>query len=328
MTYKVLLLEGVNLTGVNILKNAGLEVETFAKALPEDQLKEKIKDVHAIGIRSKTLLTADVLKEAKKPFGYWMLLYWNQPSELGVCGFKRGWSKLNDRWKEEEGREAGTELVIAEIIGLSRQVTDRNSEMHSGVWNKNALLNLHEIKGKTLGIVGYGHIGSQLLCSQTPLESALKSGHLAGAAVDVFPVEPFTNGKNFSTELQNSPNTILSPHIGGSTEEAQSAIGVEVASAVLKYLQTGSTFGTVNFPEVDLRQISAKKKVLRVLNCHHNVPGVLKILSEFNIEKQICDSKGSIGYLVADLQADREVDLKTISDAISAMPENITTRFL
>ncbi|KAJ3118658.1 hypothetical protein HDU96_010642 [Phlyctochytrium bullatum] len=348
---KVLLLEGVNKTGVNILKNAGFEVEYFAKALPEDQLKEKIKDVHAVGIRSKTMLTADVLKEAK---------------ELLVIGcFCIGTNQVDIEYATSRGNA----------------------------------LNCHEIKGKTLGIVGYGHIGSQLSVladsfgmsvifydilqtmplgtakptasladmlrqadivtlhvPETPetknmigekeialmkkgsylinasrgtvvdipsLSAALKSGHLAGAAVDVFPVEPFTNGKNFSTELQGCHNTVLTPHIGGSTEEAQSAIGVEVGSALTKFLQTGSTFGAVNFPEVDLRAPGGKKKFVRVLNVHQNVPGVLKqinkILSDFNIEKQICDSKGPIGYLVADLDAEGSGDLEAITSSINSM---------
>ncbi|KAJ3415754.1 hypothetical protein HDV05_004218 [Chytridiales sp. JEL 0842] len=385
---KILLLEGVNVNGVNILKKAGYEVEWHAKALSEEVLKDKIKDVHAVGIRSKTLLTADVLKHAKKL--------------LCVGCFCIGTNQVDLDYAASHA-----ELVLAEVIALARQAMDRNTEMHKGIWNKN-ISNCHEIKGKQIGIIGYGHIGSQLSVladsmgmivrfydtlqvmplgtarqlstmeellatsdyitlhvPETPetknmigekelkamkkgaflinasrgtvvdipaLAAALKSGHLAGAAVDVFPVEPFSNGKNFQTELIGQPNTILSPHIGGSTEEAQSSIGIEVGNALVKFLSTGCTLGAVNFPEVDLRMSTSKARTMRVLNCHQNVPGVLKqinkIFSDFNIEKQICDSKGSIAYLVADLVSEGEVDLKRINDAISAMPENISVRLL
>ncbi|KAJ3073266.1 hypothetical protein HDU99_001997 [Rhizoclosmatium hyalinum] len=265
----------------------------------------------------------------------------------------------------------------------------------------------HEIKGKQLGIIGYGHIGSQLSVlaesmgmvvkffdvnqrfplgtaipaksledllktsdfvslhvPETPetknminakeiglmkkgaylinasrgtvvdipaLSQGLKSGHLAGAAVDVFPVEPFANGKNFDSPLKGSPNTILSPHIGGSTEEAQSAIGVEVATALVKFLSTGMTLGSVNYPEIDLRPVQSKKTV-RIINVHHNVPGVLKqvnkLLSDCNIEKQICDSKGSIAYLAADLEINPDTNIQSIVNGIRAMPENIMTRII
>ncbi|KAJ3107965.1 hypothetical protein HDU97_002545 [Phlyctochytrium planicorne] len=392
---KILLLEGVSQTGVSILKNAGFQIEYFAKALPEDQLKQKIKDAHAVGLRSKTQLTADVLKEAKNLLVIGCFCIGTNQVDLEYAA-SRGIAVFNSPFSNSR---SVAELVIGEIIGLSRQVTDRNSEMHNGIWNKNAT-SCHEIKRKVLGIVGYGHIGSQLSVladsfgmmviyydvlqimhlgnakptatladllkqadivtlhvPETPetknmigekefaqmkkgayfinasrgtvvdipsLSAALKSGHLAGASVDVFPVEPFTNGKNFTTELQNAPNTILTPHIGGSTEEAQSAIGVEVASALLKFISTGSTLGAVNYPEVDLRPPTTKKKTVRILNVHQNVPGVLKqinkILSDFNIEKQICDSKGSIGYLVADLGLEGDVDIQSMSDAIFAMP--------
>ncbi|KAJ3198695.1 Phosphoglycerate dehydrogenase ser3 [Dinochytrium kinnereticum] len=345
-----------------MLMHASLpQVECFAKALPEDQLKEKIKDVHAIGLRSKTQLTKEVLQEAKELLVIGCFCIGTNQVNLEYAA-SRGIAVFNSPFSNSR---SVAELVIAEIIALSRQVTDRNAEMHAGSWNKVSLMNCHEIKGKTLGIIGYGHIGSQLSVladsfgmaviyydvlqimhlgtakptaslgdllkqadivslhvPETPetknmigereisqmkkgaylinasrgtvvdipaLASALKSGHLAGAAVDVFPVEPFTNGKNFSSELVGSPNTILTPHIGGSTEEAQSAIGVEVGSALLKFLKTGSTLGAVNFPEVDLRTSSSKKKLVRILNCHQNVPGVLK-RSKSVILKELSDT--------------------------------------
>ncbi|KAJ3080537.1 hypothetical protein HK102_002981 [Quaeritorhiza haematococci] len=255
--------------------------------------------------------------------------------------------------------------------------------MHQGtILTKLSAPQLHEIRGKILGIIGYGHIGSQLsvladsfgmsvifydilqimplgtakpvatleeLLStadyvslhvpETPetkhmigekeikmmrpgtfllnasrgtvvdipaLVAALKSGHLAGASVDVFPSEPFSNGPDFKTDLQGCKNVILSPHIGGSTEEAQSSIGVEVAAALVKYINNGTTLGAVNFPEVDLRMPTADgRRTARILNVHHNVPGVLKqinkILSPYHIEKQICESAGPIAYIMVDI---------------------------
>ncbi|KAH6574410.1 hypothetical protein BASA60_005580 [Batrachochytrium salamandrivorans] len=400
---KVLLLEGVNQTGIKILTNAGYQVEAHAKALPEALLKEKIKDVHAIGIRSKTQLTADVLKEAKKLMAVGCFCIGTNQVDLEYAA-SHGISVFNSPFSNSR---SVAEMAIAEIIALSRQLGDRNTEMHNGIWNKTSS-SCKEIRGKVLGIVGYGHIGSQLsvladsfgmsiifydtlqimplgtakrvstlkellstadfvtlhvpetdetknmigevelalmrkgtylinasrgtVVDILALKAALVSGHLAGAAVDVYPVEPFTNGKHFESELIGCPNTLLTPHIGGSTEEAQSSIGVEVGSALTRFINSGSTLGAVNFPEADIRSISMGANTVRVINCHHNVPGVLKqinrILSKFNIEKQICDSKGSVAYLMADILVDSEKDLIQIFDGISAIPENISTRLL
>ncbi|KAJ3004342.1 UNVERIFIED_CONTAM: hypothetical protein HDU68_005167 [Siphonaria sp. JEL0065] len=401
--FKILLLEGVSQTGVAILKDAGYEVEYHLKALPEDQLKQKIKDVHAVGLRSKTQLTADVLKEAKNLVAIGCFCIGTNQVNLEYAA-THGMTVFNSPFSNSR---SVAELVIGEMIGLARQVTDRNTELHNGIWNRVVGSATHEIKGKQLGIIGYGHIGSQLsviaesmgmivrffdVSQRFPLGTAvavksledllrtsdfvslhvpettetknminakefaqmkkgayfinasrgtvvdipalshaLKSGHLAGAAVDVFPVEPFGNGKNFDSPLMGSPNTILSPHIGGSTEEAQSAIGGEVATALVKFLSTGMTLGSVNYPEIDLRPVAVKKSV-RIINVHHNVPGVLKqvnkILSDCNIEKQICDSKGSIAYLSADLEVNPETNVNAIVAGIRALPENIMTRVI
>ncbi|KAI8926638.1 hypothetical protein BC831DRAFT_455507 [Entophlyctis helioformis] len=400
---KILLLEGVNQTGIKILTNAGYQVESHTKALPEDVLKEKIKDVHAIGIRSKTQLTADVLKEAKKLMAIGCFCIGTNQVDLDYAAM-HGIAVFNSPFSNSR---SVAEMVIAEIITLSRQVGDRNTEMHKGIWNKTSSA-CREIRGKTVGIVGYGHIGSQLsvladslgmsvvfydilqimpLGNARPLQTlqellavsdfvtlhvpetdetknmigakelaamrqgtylinasrgtvvdipalkdALVSGHLAGAAVDVFPVEPFKNGPGFESELVGCPNTILTPHIGGSTEEAQSSIGIEVASALTRYINTGSTLGSVNYPETDIRAPPADSSTVRVINVHQNVPGVLKqinrLLGEFNIEKQICDSKGAIAYLMADIVVDNQEDLARIYQSISAVPENVATRVL
>ncbi|KAJ1561785.1 hypothetical protein HK096_003331, partial [Nowakowskiella sp. JEL0078] len=341
---KILLLEGPSQNAVKILMSAGYQVEYYAKSLPKDQLIEKIKDFHVVGIRSKTLLTEEVLSQAKN---------------LVVIGcFCIGTNQVDLKYASSRvfnspfsNSRSVAELVIALSIGLARNIGDLNTLMHDGKYTKRSD-NSHEVRGKKLGIVGYGHIGSQLsvladslgmsvfffdilkinalgTAIQLPtleklletcdfitlhvpelpstknmigekeismmkkgsflinasrgtivdipaLAAALKSGHLAGASVDVYPSEPFGNGKNFTTELQGCPNTILSPHIGGSTEEAQSSIGVEVANALVKYINNGTTLGAVNFPEIDLRMPNEGTKTIRILNIHQNVPGVLK----------------------------------------------------
>ena len=303
---------------------------------------------------------------------------------------------------------------MAEIVALSRQLFDRAYEMRNGTWNK-VSKNCWEVRGKTLGIIGYGHIGAQLsvlaeafgirvvfydvvnimpLGSARQVESlsellgaadfvtlhvpeapdtfnligapqlaqmkkgsylinnargkvvdlpalisAIKSGHLAGAAVDVFPSEPGSNGSpfddqlnSFASTLRSLPNVILTPHIGGSTEEAQAMIGDEVSSALSRYLNYGATVGAVNFPEVDLRAITADERSVRVCHVHHNQPGVLKqvneILGSHNVEKQFSDSKGDVAYLMADIADVSEADIQTIHDRINATKSNIITRLL
>ncbi|KAJ1945776.1 D-3-phosphoglycerate dehydrogenase 2, partial [Linderina macrospora] len=300
------------------------------------------------------------------------------------------------------------ELVIAEIILLARQLGDRSREMHDGVWNK-VSKKCYEIRGKTLGIVGYGHIGTQLgvlaeslgmnvlwfdilpvmpigmsrntdtldellgeadfvslHVPETPetknmigarelalmkqgsylinasrgtvvdiqaLSEALNSGHLGGAAVDVYPSEPLANGPGFDSPLRNCPNTLLTPHIGGSTEEAQRMIGVEVATAITKYINTGATVNAVNFAECDLRAIpSTDLATVRIVNVHQNVPGVLRqinnILADYNVNKQISDSKGDVAYFMADVTVNDQKEISTIYEEISGINENIITRVL
>jgi len=285
---------------------------------------------------------------------------------------------------------------------LSRRLGDKSNDMHKGVWDKSAK-DCHEIRGKTLGIVGYGHIGSQLsvlaeslgmnvifydVISVLPLGNskrketleeiltqadfvtlhvpktdqtknmitekqlslmkkssyllnasrgtvvdipalakALKSGHLAGAAVDVYPTEPEANIKNWQNELQNCPNTILTPHIGGSTEEAQYAIGLEVADKLVKFINTGSTATAVNFPKLDLPV--SQTGTHRILNIHKNVPGVLKnintLLGENNVVGQILAARNTIGYLIVDVEKETSHSLR---DEMSMLPTSIKTRIL
>lgn len=304
---------------------------------------------------------------------------------------------------------------MSEVIALARQYFERGWEMRQGIWNKQSK-GCWEIRGKTLGIVGYGHIGSQLsvlaeafglrvlfydVINLMPLGSArqvdslssllseadfvtlhvpelpettnlisapqlaqmkkgsylinnargrvvdipalveaVKSGHLAGAALDVFPAEPGSNGSPFddqlnawSSELRSLKNVILTPHIGGSTEEAQRMIGEEVSGAVTRYLNGGSTLGAVNFPEVDLRAITDEEgDHVRICHVHVNQPGVLKqvneVLSPYNVEKQYSDSKGDIAYLMADIADVSSQDVNKLREMISKTSANILTRLL
>ncbi|KAF9918315.1 hypothetical protein BX616_009421 [Lobosporangium transversale] len=401
---KILLLENINETAVTGLRNQGYQVETYAKALSEDVLIEKIRDIHCIGIRSKTKLTRKVLEAAEK---------------LGVIGcFCIGTNQVDLEYAAQRGiavfnspfsnSRSVAELVIAEIVLLSRQLGDRNQEMHQGIWSK-VSANCYEIRGKTLGIVGYGHIGSQLsvlaeamgmrvrfhdvvplmplgtskqvdslnelleisdfVTLHVPeteetknmigehelnrmkkgsflinasrgtvvhipaLAKALRSGHLGGAAVDVFPKEPAANGKFFESELIGCPNTLLTPHIGGSTEEAQSMIGIEVSQALIKFINNGTSIGAVNFPEVDLRAIrDEEENSIRLCYTHQNVPGVLRqitdILAEHNVDKQFSDSKGKIAYLMADISDVTPEQIQEIYRRVSETPTNIVTRVL
>ncbi|RKP01385.1 hypothetical protein CXG81DRAFT_29761 [Caulochytrium protostelioides] len=400
---KVLLLEGVAETGVELLTKAGYQVEYHVKALPVEQLIEKIAHVHVVGIRSKTQLTAEVLQHAKKlqAIGCFCIgtnqVDLDYAAQKGICVFNSPFS--NSR--------SVAELVMAEVVCLARQIADRVREMHDGNWQKKSA-GCREIRSKTLGIVGYGHIGTQLsvmadamgmkviffdvlqimpLGTAQPMDTldevleqadfvtlhvpdtpetrnmitreelmrmkkgaylinasrgtvvdiealaeALRSGHLAGAAVDVYPSEPLANGAGWENPLRGCPNTILTPHIGGSTEEAQYAIGVEVGAALTKFVNTGCTLNAVNFPETDLRPSTTTVETARIINCHRNVPGVLKqinkILSDYNIEKQISDSNGAVAYFMADVVIPNDKTLAQLYMSLSKIDEAINTRIL
>lgn len=408
---RILLLENVNVTAVDIFNQQGYQVEILKTALPEDELIEKIKDVHAIGIRSKTNLTARVLAAARNLVVIGCFCIGTNQVDLEAAAAK-GIAVFNSPFSNSR---SVAELVIAEIITLARQLGDRSIEMHTGTWNK-VSAKCWEIRGKTVGIIGYGHIGSQLsvlaeamgmnviyydvlmimslgTAKQVPTLEALlrqadfvtlhvpelpetknmistaqfaamkdgsylinasrgtvidipaliearRSGKIAGAALDVYPNEPAKNGRLFrdslndwTTELTQLGNIILSPHIGGSTEEAQSAIGIEVGTAMTKYINEGSSVGAVNFPEVSLRSLTLDDTDrVRVLYVHRNVPGVLKavneIFSEHNIEKQYSESRGDIAYLMADISNVVDNDIKNLYNALEQTPFRITTRLL
>lgn len=408
---KILLLENVNLTGVEILKGQGYQVETLKSSLPEDQLIERIKDVHVLGIRSKTKLTSRVLSHAKNLIVVGCFCIGTNQVDLkyaathGICVFNSPFS--NSR--------SVAELIIGEIIALARQLGDRSNEMHKGTWNK-VSARCWEIRGKTLGIIGYGHIGSQLsvlaesmgmdvifydvvnlmsmgTSKQVPtleallsradfvtchvpelpetknmigaeqleqmkqgayllnasrgsivdipaLIDAMRSGKICGAALDVYPSEPSGNGDYFNNDLnkwgedlRSLKNIILTPHIGGSTEEAQSAIGIEVAEALVRYVNEGVTVGAVNMPEVTLRSLTIDEpNHARVIFVHQNVPGVLRrvneILGDHNVDKQMTDSRGDVAYLMADISNVKEGEVADLYRELEALKEKIITRIL
>jgi len=382
---------------VQKLQAAGYEVEALKGALSESELKEKIHDVHAVGIRSRTSLSKEVLSHASKLLCIGCFCIGTDKVDLGAASMM-GVPVFNSPYQNSR---SVAELIISMIIALARQTGDRNLEMHHGVWKKSARGCL-EIRGKTLGIVGYGHIGSQLsvlaeamgmrvifydtrpqmplgnskpvadlqtLMSsadfvtlhvpQTPetknmitkkelaymqkgsyllnasrgtvvvipdLIEALQSGHLAGSYLDVYPEEPAENGQtHLFTELSKCPNTILSPHIGGSTTEAQVAIGEEVAHRFIHFLTTGNTWGTVNFPQIDLAY--SGEGTHRIMNVHENKPGVLKeinnILSVYNIEGQTLRTQKNIGYFIVDVDSHFSDEIR---ERIAALTASIKTR--
>jgi D-3-phosphoglycerate dehydrogenase len=396
---KVVLLENIHPSAVAAFKAEGFQVELLKSALKGPELAAKVAEAHVLGIRSKTQVTAEALSHAKRLLTLGCFCIGTNQVDLDAANVK-GIPVFNAPFSNTR---SVAELIIAEVVALARQLCDRSRDVHEGKWRKSAD-GSHEIRGKTLGIVGYGHIGSQvgvmaesmgmrvvfydvmtklpmgnnrplatlaellgmsdfvtLHVPETPqtkkmmraeqlaqmkpgahllnmsrgtvvdipaLADALKRKHLAGAAVDVFPEEPEGNGDDFATELRGIANVILTPHVGGSTEEAQESIGREVATALTKFVNTGTTTGAVNFPQVELPIAPGTH---RILNVHRNVPGVLrdinKIVSDLNanIERQILSTDAHIGYLVMDLAKDVSVEVK---NAVSRLETNIRTRVL
>jgi len=397
---KILLTEAIHPVAVERLEEEGFEVERLSRALKEEELLEKIPDVHIIGIRSKTNITAKVLQAADRLIAVGCFCIGTNQVDLGFAN-GRGVPVFNAPFSNTR---SVAELVMAEIVMLSRHLGDHLQQLHRGGWNKTAK-GSHEIRGKTLGIVGYGHIGAQvgvlaeafglsvifydiaarlpmgnnravasldelleqsdfvtLHVPETPqtkmmirsaeikrmkqgayllnasrgsvvdldaLAAGLKSDHIAGAAIDVYPVEPRQNGDlEFESPLIGLPNVVLTPHIGGSTEEAQEAIGREVSAVLSRFIHTGATVGAVNFPQVELH---ASRNTHRMLNVHKNVPGVMRdinrILSErnANIHGQTLATDEGIGYLISDIDSAVSDEVVT---AVSALSTSIKTRIL
>ncbi len=396
---KVLLLENIHASAASVFGASNVVVETLKGSLKDDELAARLAGIDILGIRSKTRVTADVIARAPQLLSVGCFCIGTNQVDLEAAN-RRGVPVFNAPFSNTR---SVAELVIAEIIALARQLGDRSREVHTGTWRKVAD-GSHEIRGKTLGIVGYGHIGSQVgvlaesmglrvlfydVATKLPmgnnrsmstlaslleqsdfvtlhvpatketeqmmygarlaqmrrgsylinnsrgtvvdidaLAAALKSGHLAGAAVDVYPEEPEGNGAGFQTPLAGLANVLLTPHIGGSTEEAQEAIGTEVATALTKFIQAGTTESAVNFPRVEL---PTSPGTHRILNVHRNVPGVLrdinKIVSDIdaNVEQQFLSTDANIGYLVMDVSKNLSSE---VGDAIARLETNIRTRVL
>lgn len=376
---KFLLLEGIHQSVIDTLKAAGYEnIEAISGSLPEEELKEKIADAHFIGIRSRTHLTAEVFDCAKKLIAVGCFcIGTNQVDLQAAC--ERGIVVFNAPYSNTR---SVAELVLAEAILLLRGIPEKNMVSHRGGWLKSAN-NSFEIRGKILGIIGYGSIGTQLsilaeglgmqvifydvvnklsLGNAKPtdtlqellatadivtlhvpelpstkwmigekeirqmkqgsilinasrgtvveidaLADAIKDKHLSGAAIDVFPIEPRSNKDEFQSPLRGLDNVILTPHIGGSTMEAQKNIGVEVAEKLIKYSDNGSSITAVNFPEVAL---PSHPNIHRILHVHQNIPGVMseinKVFSDngINVCGQYLQTNEKVGYVVIDLDAE------------------------
>ncbi|HZQ96186.1 MAG TPA: phosphoglycerate dehydrogenase [Candidatus Sulfotelmatobacter sp.] len=392
---KVLLLENISGVAVAGFRDAGYEVESQKTALEERELIEKVKDVSILGVRSKTRVTSPVLAAA--------------PKLVAVGAFCIGVDKIDAKAASERGiavfndphsnSRSVAELVLGEIIMLLRRTFQASSEMHRGVWNKSAA-GAHEVRGLTLGIVGYGKIGSQLselaeamgmrvvfydtahvlargnargvnfrelleisdvvtlhvdgkkenqdlfgdqeframkdgacflnlsrgfVVDHEALAANLKTGKIAGAAIDVFPKEP-ESGAGFESVLRELPNVILTPHVGGSTEEAQQNIGSFVSAKLRDYVDTGDSLLSVNLPQAHLEW---EEGSYRLMHIHQNVPGILRAINDIlgdrgiNIERQVLSTRGTLGYAIYDINRPCDQDLM---DQLQAVPHTIRVR--
>ena len=381
---KILLLEGLHQSTLDTLHASGYEnIEYLKTSLPEDELIAKIKDVHFVGIRSRTQLNEKVIDAANKLVAVGCFCIGTNQVDL-LAAQIRGIPVFNAPFSNTR---SVAELALAQIILLLRGVPAKNAKAHKGIWDKSAVGSF-EARGKTLGIIGYGHIGTQLSIlaehlgmrvqffdienklvlgnsTQTKtlkqllnssdvvtlhvpetaltenmnaargsvididaLVDALKSGKLAGAAIDVFPVEPKSNNELFESPLTQFDNVILTPHVGGSTQEAQQNIGIEVAGKLAKYSDNGSTLSAVNFPEVSLPEQTDRSRLLHI---HKNAPGVLTQINQafaqkgLNIAAQYLQTNQNIGYVVIDVETD---DAEEAFEQLQKIDGTIKTRIL
>jgi len=394
---KALLLESIHPLAESILRDAGFEVETRAGALDESELVDALQGVDVVGLRSKTEITPAVLEKTRLTAIGAFCIGTNQialgdAAAHGIAAFNAPFSNTR----------SVVELAIGEIIAMARRLTEKDTSLHKGVWDKNSK-GAHEIRGRKLGIVGYGNIGSQLsvvaemlglqvyfydtddklalgnahrcdsldelletaevitlhvdgrsgnagffgaeqfarmrprslflnlsrgfVVDYDSLRDHLLSGHIAGAAVDVFPQEPKKRGEAFESPLQNIPNVILTPHVGGSTEEAQEDIGRFVAGKLRDYIHRGTTTLSVNLPSLALE---GRPGGQRITHLHRNTPGVLakvnSILAEHdvNIDGQLLNTRGENGYVVTDVAQLPDAAVT----ALREMPETIQLRVI
>ena len=382
---KFLLLEGIHASAQDVLRRAGYtQIEALPGALEGDDLRRKLADVHFLGIRSRTQLTADVFAHAPKLVAVGAFCIGTNQIDLNASR-ERGIAVFNAPYSNTR---SVAELVLAEAILLLRGVPEKSAVAHRGGWLKSAD-NAYEIRGKTLGIVGYGSIGTQLsvlaealgmhvvfydvvnklplsdivslhvpelpstqwmigaeqiaamkpggilinasrgtVVRIEPLAEAIQSKKLLGAAVDVFPVEPKSNKDEFQSPLRGLDNVILTPHIGGSTMEAQANIGLEVAEKLVKYSDNGTSITSVNFPEVALPAHPGKHRILHI---HRNVPGVLSAINQvfadnhINISAQYLQTNEKVGYVVIDLDAQSS---ELAQEKLALIPGTIRCRVL
>ncbi len=392
---RFLLLEGVHQNAIDTLNAAGYtNIEYITGALPEAELKEKIADAHFVGIRSRTQLTEDVFECAKKLIAVGCFCIGTNQVDLNAAR-ERGIAVFNAPYSNTR---SVAELVLAQAIMLIRGIPQRSAACHNGGWMKSATGSF-EIRGKKLGIIGYGSIGMQFsvlaealgmdvfyydIITKLPignatqvatldellamsdvvslhvpelpstewmigekeirkmkkgsilmnaargtivvidaLAEAIKDGHLSGAAIDVFPVEPRSNGEEFESPLRGLDNVILTPHIGGSTQEAQANIGLEVAEKLVKYSDNGTSVSSVNFPEMSLPSHPGKHRILHI---HQNIPGVMGAINKvfadnkINVSGQFLRTDETVGYVVIDIDAEHsELALSKLQEVEGTM---------
>jgi D-3-phosphoglycerate dehydrogenase / 2-oxoglutarate reductase len=390
---RALLLENIDPVAVELLTSAGFDVEQRRGALDEDDLVAALEGVDVLGIRSKTQVTAEVLKQRPELAAVGAFCIGTNQIDLGAAAAV-GTAVFNAPFSNTR---SVVEIAIAEIICLARRLVDRDRSLHAGIWDKSAA-GSHEIRGRTLGIIGYGNIGSQLsvlaealgmrvifydlqdrlalgnaqrcdsleelleraetvtlhvdgragnaglfgaeqfarmrprslflnlsrgfVVDHEALREHILSGHIAGAAIDVFPEEPNAQGDEFTSVLRGLPNVILTPHVGGSTQEAQFDIGRFVAGKLIDYTRAGTTTLSVNLPTVVLHGSSAARLAL----LHRNVPGVLAradaLIGEhgLNVDGQVLATRGELGYAVTDINGSPPPDLLA---SLRDMPETV-----
>jgi D-3-phosphoglycerate dehydrogenase / 2-oxoglutarate reductase len=412
---KVVLVEGVHAAGVEVFRGERFQIEALAASPNAEKLRALLKDAHVLGLRSKTQLTKELLQDAPKLLAVGCFCIGTDQVDLASAR-RQGVAVFNAPFSNTR---SVAEMTIAEIIALTRGLFRKSELLHQGVWDKSAS-GAHEVRGRTLGIVGYGHIGSQVsvlaealgmrvlyydIAPKLPLGNAravrtlaellkesdvvtlhvphttqtqdmmglkqlramkagsvlinnarggvvhlpslvevLRSEHLHGAALDVFPVEPAGKGESFESPLRGLANVILTPHIGGSTEEAQEAIAVDVAEKLVKFVNVGTTTTSVNVPQVELPEQALQhaegheagdgvdtNRRHRILHFHKNVPGVLSKMHTLiaalgaNVAAEYLQTKDDVGYVVLDVDP---TDGVKVFEGIKTIPETIRARLL